>query len=45
MTHSPTVKRLRTEVERLRAALKYIADHPVSNEVADYARAALEKNG
>lgn len=29
------------EIERLWAALKYIADNPVSDEVADYAREAL----
>lgn len=31
------------EIERLRAALKYIADNPVCDEVADYARATIEQ--
>jgi hypothetical protein len=31
------------EIRRLRTALKEIADHPVCDEVADFARAALEQ--
>jgi len=35
-------QRFHEEIERLRAPLQYIADHPVCDDVADYARAALK---